>query len=213
MAVFVAIIGVIGIFVGAATDNYSLAAIVFGCSIIYAWLQYFIAGKLAMAMTGAQEIEKKDAPELWRVVENLAITSGMPMPKVYIIDDPAPNAFATGRDHHKPGSAYVPPSLSAFLRSGPAPASGSQRQVSRPISTRPPPKHWGKNNVGGDWAPEQIEKILRDTANQKTEKQPIEQGANTRPGFPARKAGTTPHLGSKTGQKGSRCAYPVKRPV
>lgn len=98
MAVFVAIIGVIGVFVGAATDNYSLAAIVFGCSIIYAWMQYFIAGKLAMAMTGAQEIEKKDAPELWRVVENLAITSGMPMPKIYIIDDPAPNAFATGRD-------------------------------------------------------------------------------------------------------------------
>ena len=98
MAVFVAIIGVIGVFVGAATDNYYLAVIVLGCSIIYAWLQYFIAGKLAMAMTGAQEIEKKDAPELWRVVENLAITSGMPMPKVYIIDDPAPNAFATGRD-------------------------------------------------------------------------------------------------------------------
>lgn len=98
MAVFVAIIGVIGVFVGAATDNYYLAVIVLGCSILYAWLQYFIAGKLAMAMTGAQEIEKKDAPELWRVVENLAITSGMPMPKVYIIDDPAPNAFATGRD-------------------------------------------------------------------------------------------------------------------
>ena len=98
MAVFVAIIGVIGVFVGAATDNYSLAVIVLGCSIIYAWLQYFIASKLAMVMTGAQEIEKKDAPELWRVVENLAITSGMPMPKVYIIDDPAPNAFATGRD-------------------------------------------------------------------------------------------------------------------
>lgn len=98
MAVFVAIIGVIGVFVGAATDNYYLAVIVFVCSMLYAWLQYFIAGKLAMAMTGAQEIEKKDAPELWRVVENLAITSGMPMPKVYIIDDPAPNAFATGRD-------------------------------------------------------------------------------------------------------------------
>ena len=98
MAVFVAIIGVIGVFVGVATDNYYLAVIVLGCSILYAWLQYFIAGKLAMAMTGAQEIEKKDAPELWRVVENLAITSGMPMPKVYIIDDPAPNAFATGRD-------------------------------------------------------------------------------------------------------------------
>ena len=49
-------------------------------------------------MTGAQQIEKKDAPELWRIVENLSIASGMPMPKVYLIDDPAPNAFATGRD-------------------------------------------------------------------------------------------------------------------
>lgn len=98
MAVFVAIIGIIGVFIGMAMDSYSLSVIIFICAMLYAWLQYFIAGKLAMAMTGAQEIEKKDAPELWRVVENLAITSGMPMPKVYIIDDPAPNAFATGRD-------------------------------------------------------------------------------------------------------------------
>jgi len=43
-------------------------------------------------------IEKKDMPRLWRIVENLSITSGLPMPKVYIIPDPAPNAFATGRD-------------------------------------------------------------------------------------------------------------------
>lgn len=98
MAVFVAIIGIIGVFAGMTANNYSLAWIVFGCSILYAWLQYYLAGKLAMAMTGAQEIEKKDAPEFWRVVENLAITAGMPMPKVYIINDPAPNAFATGRD-------------------------------------------------------------------------------------------------------------------
>lgn len=98
MAVFVIIIGIIGVFIGIVADSYSLSLIIFICAILYAWLQYFIAGKLAMAMTGAQEIEKNDAPELWRVVENLAITSGMPMPKVYIINDPAPNAFATGRD-------------------------------------------------------------------------------------------------------------------
>ena len=98
MSVFVIIIGIIGVFIGIVADNYSLSLIIFICAIMYAWLQYFIAGKLAMAMTGAQEIEKNDAPELWRVVENLAITSGMPMPKVYIINDPAPNAFATGRD-------------------------------------------------------------------------------------------------------------------
>lgn len=98
MSVFVIIIGVIGLFIGVATDSYSLALIIFICAILYAWLQYFIAGKLAMMMTGAQEISKNDAPELWRVVENLSIASGMSMPKVYIIDDPAPNAFATGRD-------------------------------------------------------------------------------------------------------------------
>ena len=98
MSVFVIIIGIIGLFIGAATDSYSLALVIFICAMLYAWLQYFIAGKLAMMMTGAQEISKNDAPELWRVVENLSIASGMPMPKVYIIDDPAPNAFATGRD-------------------------------------------------------------------------------------------------------------------
>ena len=98
MAVFVAIIGVLGVFVGMYFDNYALAPIIAVSALIYAVIQYFAAGKLAMAMTGAQEIQKQHAPELWRVVENLAITSGMPMPKVYIIQDPAPNAFATGRD-------------------------------------------------------------------------------------------------------------------
>ena len=99
MTVFVILIGVIGYVIGYAngnTDSLPIAIII--SAALYAALQYFIAGKLAMAMTGAREIEKRDAPELWRVVENLAITSGMPMPKVYLIDDPAPNAFATGRD-------------------------------------------------------------------------------------------------------------------
>ncbi|MDO4781037.1 MAG: M48 family metalloprotease [Candidatus Saccharibacteria bacterium] len=99
MAVFVAIISVIGLVASvASTGDYRLSLVVVAGALLYAWLQYFIAGKLAMAMTGAVEIQKKDAPELWRIVENLAITSGMPMPKVYLIDDPAPNAFATGRD-------------------------------------------------------------------------------------------------------------------
>jgi hypothetical protein len=64
----------------------------------YALFQYFAASSLAIAMSGAHQIQKSDNPRLWRVVENLAISQGMPMPKVYIINDPAPNAFATGRD-------------------------------------------------------------------------------------------------------------------
>ena len=67
-------------------------------SIIYALIQYYLAGDIAMAMSGAKEIAKKDNPRLYNVVENLSITTGLPMPKVYVIDDKAPNAFATGRD-------------------------------------------------------------------------------------------------------------------
>lgn len=65
---------------------------------VYAVIQYFAASSLAVAMTGAKQITKRDNPRLWNVVENLTISTGLPMPKVYIIDDAAPNAFATGRD-------------------------------------------------------------------------------------------------------------------
>jgi len=71
---------------------------------IYALIQYFAAAKIALTMNGAKEISKKDNPRLYRTVENLTIATGMPMPRVYVIDDPAPNAFATGRD---PKHAYV----------------------------------------------------------------------------------------------------------
>ena len=64
----------------------------------YAVLQYFLSSSLATAMTGAKEITKKDCPRLYNAVEILSITTGLPMPKVYIVNDEAPNAFATGRD-------------------------------------------------------------------------------------------------------------------
>ena len=98
MAVFVGIIGAIGWVVSVYYGNRSIFLGTLIVAAIYSLIQYFVASKLAVAMTGAQEIQKQDNPELWRIVENLAITEGMPMPKVYIIDDPAPNAFATGRD-------------------------------------------------------------------------------------------------------------------
>lgn len=98
MAVFVGLIGAIGWAFAYIEGNLSLAYGVIAVAAIYAIIQYFLAAKLATMMTGAQEIEKKDNPRLYRTVENLTIASGMPMPKVYIISDPAPNAFATGRD-------------------------------------------------------------------------------------------------------------------
>ncbi|GAA1739214.1 M48 family metalloprotease [Microcella frigidaquae] len=65
---------------------------------VYTLFQYFAAGSQALALAGAHPITKADNPRLYRIVENLAITEGLPMPRVYVIDDPAPNAFATGRD-------------------------------------------------------------------------------------------------------------------
>ncbi len=67
-------------------------------ALIYAIIQYFIASKIALTVTGAKAIEKKDNPRLYRIVENLSIATGLPTPKIYLIDDPAPNAFATGRN-------------------------------------------------------------------------------------------------------------------
>ncbi len=66
--------------------------------LLYALIQYFAASKLTLAMTAAEPIDKRDNPRLYRIVENIAITTGAPTPKIYIINDAAPNAFATGRD-------------------------------------------------------------------------------------------------------------------
>ncbi len=98
MAVFIGLISAIGWLVSLYFGNSSITYWVVGGAAVYALIQYFAASKLAVMATGAQEIEKKDNPRLYRIVENLAITIGIPTPKVYIIDDPAPNAFATGRD-------------------------------------------------------------------------------------------------------------------
>lgn len=104
MMVFLIIGGVISWLVGYYGRDYSIALYVMLGFILYAMMQYFIASRTAMLICGGHEIAKKDCPELWRVVENLCIASGLPMPRIFIIDDDAPNTFATGRN---PQHAYV----------------------------------------------------------------------------------------------------------
>lgn len=72
------------------------AAVIF--SVVSSWGSYFLSDKIVLAISRARQIEKKDNPYLYRIVENLAITSGLPTPRVYIIDDTAMNAFACGRN-------------------------------------------------------------------------------------------------------------------
>ena len=67
-------------------------------ALVYTLITYYSGSKTALAVNGAHKVEKREQPRLYRIVENLSITEGLPMPAVYIIDDPSPNAFATGRD-------------------------------------------------------------------------------------------------------------------
>ncbi len=99
MLAFMLIIGGLGWIASAYfVGGPSLMPYILAGSLVYVLISYYTGSKTALAVNGAQEIQKQDNPRLWRIVENLAITEGMPMPKVYIMDDPAMNAFATGRD-------------------------------------------------------------------------------------------------------------------
>ncbi|MEY2848222.1 MAG: Protease HtpX [Actinomycetota bacterium] len=98
IALFLVIIGALGWLASVVYNNTSIVVLTLVIATGYALFQYFAASGQAVAMSGARQIEKADNPRLYRTVENLSITTGTPMPKVYIVDDPAPNAFATGRD-------------------------------------------------------------------------------------------------------------------
>jgi heat shock protein HtpX len=98
MIVFLVIIGVLGWFASYMYGDITIMFWVLGIAIAWAIFQYFVAGSEAISMSGAVEIQKADNPRLFRIVENICIATGTPMPRVYIINDQAPNAFATGRD-------------------------------------------------------------------------------------------------------------------
>lgn len=95
---FVVLISAIGGIFAWVYKDWWIELYIFVIAIIYAVFQYFCASSIAVAMTGAKEADKKKYPILYKTVENISLTAGLPMPKVYVIDDPAPNAFATGRD-------------------------------------------------------------------------------------------------------------------
>jgi len=67
-------------------------------SLIWSFSSYWYSDKIVLSLTKSRSIQKKDNPELYRIVENLSIIAGLPVPKIYVIDDISPNAFATGRD-------------------------------------------------------------------------------------------------------------------
>ncbi len=79
-------------------DAYWLVPMAVGISLIGVWTSYWKSDSLVLAMTHAKVVSHEDAPQLYNIIEEVTLAAGLPMPKVAIVDDPAPNAFATGRD-------------------------------------------------------------------------------------------------------------------
>ncbi len=99
---FVLVLGAVGVLAGwLAGNNWWITAVVLVVAAGYASAQYFLADREALALSGAVEVSKADAPRFYRLVENLCLTTGTPLPALYVVDDPAPNAFATGRTPQK----------------------------------------------------------------------------------------------------------------
>lgn len=98
LAGFFVFIIIVGYIFSVAMDDSSILYIAVVFSILANFLAYYNSDKMVLAMSKAHEIDHDSNRELYHLVENLCITAGLPTPKIYIIDDSAPNAFATGRD-------------------------------------------------------------------------------------------------------------------
>jgi len=99
MLLFIAVLAGLSIAVGIVLGlPYPYAPVLIVPFLIYAVFSYYASSRIALSVSGAHEVSKEEEPDLYNTVENLCIGAGLPMPKVYIIEDASPNAFATGRD-------------------------------------------------------------------------------------------------------------------
>jgi len=98
MTGFFVFIMIIGYVFSQAMNDSAILYIAVGFSVISSFISYWFSDKIVLAMSSAKPVDHDSNRELYHIVENLCITAGLPVPKIYIIDDTAPNAFATGRD-------------------------------------------------------------------------------------------------------------------
>ena len=98
MAVFLAVIIALGYAISSYYQSPGILYFAIIFSIVMNIASYWYSDKIVLSVSGAKEADKNQYHDLYNVVENLSITAGLPMPKVYIVQDPSPNAFATGRN-------------------------------------------------------------------------------------------------------------------
>lgn len=111
--VFFLVFGALGYAISAyyGDPSYLIFALIF--SVVYSLISYYSSASIALSLARAKEIQKSDNPVLWNLVENLTITAGLPMPKLYITPEMQINAFATGRD---PQHAAIAVTMGALQR-------------------------------------------------------------------------------------------------
>ncbi len=98
ISLFFVVVVLIGYGLSVAYQDPSILFLAVIVSIFSSFYSYWFSHKVVLKMNNAKELKFEDNKELYRIVENLCITAGLPLPKIYIINDPSPNAFATGRD-------------------------------------------------------------------------------------------------------------------
>jgi heat shock protein HtpX len=96
--VLLILLSVLLVVAGGAIGGQSGLKIALGIAVVMNGISYFFSDKIALASSGAQRVSREQAPRLYQVMERLAAKAGLPMPKLYVIPEPAPNAFATGRN-------------------------------------------------------------------------------------------------------------------
>ena len=106
----------ISIFTDLGTSSAAIVPIAVGITLISVWGSYYGSDKLVLTMTGAKLIQESDNPKLFGLVQEITIASGLPMPKVAIVEDSAPNAFATGRNPEHALIAFTTGILDAMDR-------------------------------------------------------------------------------------------------
>ncbi len=95
---FLVVISLLGFVFAQAYNAPEILYFAVGFSIFSSLISYYFSDSITLALSRAQEVDRGANPQLYNIVENLCIAAGLPTPKIYIIDDTAPNAFATGRD-------------------------------------------------------------------------------------------------------------------
>lgn len=98
ITIFLIVVIALGWFLSMYFGSPDILYIAIAFAFFQVFFSYWFSHKIVLSMTGAKEVKREEHKDLWNVVENLSITAGLPMPKLYIINDPVPNAFATGRN-------------------------------------------------------------------------------------------------------------------